>query len=367
VEQQSEPGRLVDALPDGVAESVRGSEVDLGDFERAAYLLAETFRSKSKVLVFGNGGSAADAQHFAAELVGRFLLERPALPAIALTTDTSALTAISNDFGFERIFSRQVEAHARPGDAVVALSTSGRSANVLMAVDAAVAAGASTIGLTGTKGDELAGRVDVALIVPSSFPPRIQEAHLAIEHGLCAAIETLLFSGEDPFGRSKVVSWDELLELRERWRGAGRTVVWTNGCFDLLHAGHVRSLAEARSLGDVLVVGLNGDASVRHLKGAGRPVVPVAQRAEVLAALESVDHVVVFDEATPEEALRRLQPEVHAKGEDYAPGKGQELPERTVVEGYGGRVAFLQLVPEISTTALVERLGQRDGNAGDIS
>jgi phosphoheptose isomerase len=337
-----------------VVASIRASGVDLAAYERVAYLIAETFRSGCKLLVFGNGGSAADSQHFAAELVGRFLRDRPALPAIALTTDTSALTAIANDYGFDRVFARQVEALARRGDVVIAISTSGASSNVLAAVEAAAEVGAKTVAITGEQGEALAGRVDIALVAPSSFGPQIQEAHLAIEHGLCAAVEILLMGDDDD---GKLVTWQRLLDLRDRMRRAGRTVVWTNGCFDVLHAGHVQSLAAARKLGDVLVVGLNSDDSVRRLKGPGRPIAPAQQRAQVIAALEDVDYVVVFEEDTPVEALRRLQPEVHTKGEDYAQ---REIPEREVVEGYGGRVEFLPLLPGISTTALVERLGARE-------
>ena len=344
---------LLDELPEGVAASVRASGVDLAAYERAACLVAETFRRGGKLLVFGNGGSAADAQHLAAEFVGRFLRDRQPLPAIALTTDTSALTAIANDYGFERVFARQVEALARPGDVVIGISTSGSSANVLAAVDAATTAGAKTIAITGQDGHELAGRADVALVAATSFGPRIQEAHLAIEHGLCAAVELLLSEQHED---SKVVDWGRLLELRDVWRRAGSTVVWTNGCFDLLHAGHVRSLTAARALGDVLVVGLNSDESVRRLKGDGRPLVVAEQRAEVLAALEPVDYVVVFDEDTPEEALARLQPEIHTKGEDYAE---RDIPERSVVESYGGRVEFLPLLDGVSTTAIADRLGER--------
>jgi rfaE bifunctional protein nucleotidyltransferase chain/domain len=154
----------------------------------------------------------------------------------------------------------------------------------------------------------------------------------------------------------KVVAWDELMRLRERWQQQGKTVVWTNGCFDLLHVGHARNLQAASRLGDVLVVGLNSDDSVRRLKGSGRPIVPAGERAELLAALECVDAVVVFDELTPEVSLARLQPEVHCKGEDYAPPHGKAFPEGPVVESYGGRIAFLPLVPSISTTALMERI-----------
>jgi rfaE bifunctional protein nucleotidyltransferase chain/domain len=160
----------------------------------------------------------------------------------------------------------------------------------------------------------------------------------------------------------KVVGWEALLDLRRRWRLAGLTVAWTNGCFDLLHVGHVRSLQAARRLGDVLVVGVNSDESVRRLKGLGRPVVPAAERAEVLAALACVDHVVIFEESTPETALRRLEPDIHCKGADYAPPHGKPVPERAVVEAYGGRVEFLPLVPSRSTSALIRRLEGRTGS-----
>jgi rfaE bifunctional protein nucleotidyltransferase chain/domain len=153
----------------------------------------------------------------------------------------------------------------------------------------------------------------------------------------------------------KVVDLDQLLSLRQRWRQGQKTVVWTNGCFDLLHVGHVRSLREARGLGDVLVVGVNSDGSVRQLKGPGRPIIPDVERAEVLAALECVDRVLIFDEPTPGSILGRLQPEIHCKGAEYAPPHGKPIPEAIVVESYGGRIAFLNMAPAISTTELVRR------------
>jgi rfaE bifunctional protein nucleotidyltransferase chain/domain len=336
-----------------------GPDVDRKQLERAGEALVGALRSGGKVLIFGNGGSAADAQHIATELVGRFLLPlRRALPAIALTTDTSALTAIANDFGFERVFARQVEALGRRGDVAVAISTSGRSENVLAGVREARARGLVTIGLVGPGPSELERLVELPVVARGVEGPAIQELQLAIEHELCAFVERELFAeGADaalaPAAAGKVVGWDELLELREAWRRDGRRVVWTNGCFDLLHVGHVRSLEAAAALGDVLVVGVNGDESVRELKGPGRPIVPAAERAELVAALASVDHVVLFDERTPEAALDRLRPEVHAKGADYAE---KPIPERAVVEAYGGRVELLPLVPGVSSTALAERL-----------
>ncbi len=151
---------------------------------------------------------------------------------------------------------------------------------------------------------------------------------------------------------------DGLLEMRRRCRSEGKTVVWTNGCFDLLHVGHVRNLQAARSFGQVLVVGLNSDASVRQLKGPSRPIIPEAERAEILAALECVDYVVLFSEPTPEAALKRLQPDVFCKGADYAPPYGRPIPEAPVVAAYGGRIEFIPLVPFLSTTDLVQRIRQ---------
>jgi D-sedoheptulose 7-phosphate isomerase len=151
--------------------------------------LIETFRSGGKVLVCGNGGSAADSQHIAAEFVGRYETERTALPAVALSTDTSALTAIGNDYGFERIFARQVEALANPGDCLIAISTSGNSPNVIAAVMAARKIGASVIGMTGASGKKLASLSDSCLMVPSTRTARIQEAHITVAHIWCEMID----------------------------------------------------------------------------------------------------------------------------------------------------------------------------------
>jgi rfaE bifunctional protein nucleotidyltransferase chain/domain len=163
----------------------------------------------------------------------------------------------------------------------------------------------------------------------------------------------------------KAVTWDTLLERRARARQERKTIVWTNGCFDLLHIGHVRNLQAARSLGDILVVGVNSDTSVRRLKGPGRPLVPAVQRVEILTALECVDYVVVFEELTPEAALARLQPQVHCKGADYAPPNGQAIPEAPVVASYGGRIEFLPLVPGLSSSDLLRRLREQEGAKGD--
>jgi D-glycero-beta-D-manno-heptose 1-phosphate adenylyltransferase len=155
---------------------------------------------------------------------------------------------------------------------------------------------------------------------------------------------------------SSILTPADLPDLGQRLRAAGQVVVWTNGCFDLLHAGHARSLQAACAFGDVLVVGINSDASVRRLKGPGRPILPATERAELLAALRCVDHVVIFDDDTPEECIRLLHPDVHCKGADYQPPHGKPIPEAALVEAYGGRVAFLPLVDGLSTTELIRRV-----------
>ncbi|HET7106513.1 MAG TPA: D-sedoheptulose 7-phosphate isomerase [Candidatus Acidoferrum sp.] len=153
---------------------------------------ASAIRRGGKLVFFGNGGSAADAQHLAAELVVRLRTERPGLPALALTTNTSVLTAAGNDYGFERIFSRQMESLVGPHDVVVALSTSGTSPNIVKAIETARARGSFLVALTGETGGALAAKVDILLDVPSRDPQRIQEAHITIGHIVCSLIEHLV-------------------------------------------------------------------------------------------------------------------------------------------------------------------------------
>ena len=164
-------------------------ESQLNEIERAGALLRDTLQQGHKVLLCGNGGSAADAQHIAAELVGRYELQRPAWPAIALTTDTSALTALSNDYGYDEVFARQVEALAVANDVLLALSTSGTSANVIKAAKKARSLGCKTIGLTGAGGEPLASLCDLAVVVPSQRTSRIQECHITIGHLWCELID----------------------------------------------------------------------------------------------------------------------------------------------------------------------------------
>lgn len=152
----------------------------------------KSLRAGHKIILFGNGGSAADAQHIAAEFVGRFLRERPPLPALSLTVDTSALTCIGNDYEFDKVFERQITALGSEGDVAVGISTSGNSPNVLQGLDAAKAKGIVTVGLTGRAGGQLAKRAQYCICVPSDATPRIQEAHILIGHILCEIVDAEL-------------------------------------------------------------------------------------------------------------------------------------------------------------------------------
>jgi len=147
-------------------------------------------KNGGKILIMGNGGSAADSQHIAAEIVGRFKKERKGMPAIALTTDTSILTSVGNDYGYDYIFARQIEALCRPEDLVIGITTSGNSANVVRAIEAAKNIGATTVGLTGGSGGKLLNLCDFNLIMPSSVTARIQEAHIFVGHSLCEILES---------------------------------------------------------------------------------------------------------------------------------------------------------------------------------
>ncbi len=178
-----------------VMQAMATDERFIATVEDVAQTMVATFRNGGKLLIAGNGGSAADAQHIAAELVVRFTLDRPGLPAIALTTDTSALTATANDFGFERLFSRQVEALGAKGDMFVGISTSGNSANVLAALVTAREKGLIAVGMTGANGGAMADLCDRLISIPSSVTANIQEGHITVGHILCGLVETKLFGG----------------------------------------------------------------------------------------------------------------------------------------------------------------------------
>lgn len=184
---------LDDFLADSRQVQARFFEKERDRILETAAVLSDRMRAGGKILLFGNGGSAADAQHIAAEFVGRFGPDRPALPALSLSVDPSVVTAVANDYGFEQVFARQIEAHGRASDTAVGISTSGNSPNVLEALRRAREAGLYTIGLTGETGGKMQGLVDVLFCVPSRRTPRIQETHIMIGHFLSELIDRTLY------------------------------------------------------------------------------------------------------------------------------------------------------------------------------
>jgi D-sedoheptulose 7-phosphate isomerase len=208
----ADPSSGAPALVPGAADTVRRALADAVSVHRALDAQADriveaaaicwtALAADRRVLAFGNGGSAAEAQHFAAELSGRFLRERRALPALALTTDSSVLTAVGNDYGFERVFGRQVEAFGRPGDVAVGISTSGRSPNIVDGLRTARARGLTTIAVTGGAAADLAPYADLVLAVTGATTPRIQEGHLTVLHVICDLVESALVAAEPPASR----------------------------------------------------------------------------------------------------------------------------------------------------------------------
>ena len=186
---------LIEASIDTQQCMLSSSEIVL-TVAKVSEILVSALKQGKKALLFGNGGSAADAQHIAAELVGRFALERPALPALALSVNTSCVTGIGNDYGFDLVFSRQLEALARAGDIAIGISTSGNSANILRAMSTARKMGLHTIALTGSSGGKLRNTVDHCICVPSNDTPRIQECHTLIGHIISELVEREIFHGE---------------------------------------------------------------------------------------------------------------------------------------------------------------------------
>ena len=174
-------------------QSIYNDENLLLEIEKVVKLSIKLYNKKNKLILAGNGGSASDAQHISAELVGRYNFDRPSLPALALTTDTSALTAIGNDYGYDKIFSRQLEGMGQKGDIFIGISTSGNSLNIIEAFITAKEKGITTVALTGRDGGEMAKMADIALVVPSNSTPRIQESHILIGHILCDLIEQEIF------------------------------------------------------------------------------------------------------------------------------------------------------------------------------
>ena len=197
------PESVSTALQESASIKAQMAREQAGAIAAVIEAITNSLASGGTVFFFGNGGSAADSQHLAAEMVGRFTLERRALPAIALTTDTSALTSIGNDYGFDRIFLRQLQGLGQDGDVAVGLSTSGNSPNVLLALDAARERGMVTVAMTGASGGRMVDRVDFCLCVPSAVTARIQESHITVGHLICQGIDEAFAAGRIPVERGR--------------------------------------------------------------------------------------------------------------------------------------------------------------------
>ena len=189
--------KIFEGLKGSVAAQTDFAQQNVQTIVNLVECIVDAFNGGNKLLVFGNGGSAADAQHMAAEFVNRFLIDRRPLPAIALTTDSSILTSIGNDFSFDDIFLKQLQALGKEGDIVLGISTSGNSANVIKAIEYSKASGMTTVALTGGKGGALLGIADVGLNVETSFTPHIQETHIWVEHMICQLVDEVMFGGSE--------------------------------------------------------------------------------------------------------------------------------------------------------------------------
>ncbi|MDA8152679.1 MAG: D-glycero-beta-D-manno-heptose 1-phosphate adenylyltransferase [Acidithiobacillus sp.] len=320
---------------------------------RASNVLVSALQMGHKVLACGNGGSAGDAQHIVSELINRFETERVALAAIALVPDSSVVTAIANDYGYETIFSRQVEALGREGDILIVFSTSGNSRNVLRAIEAARARKMRVIAMTGKDGGQvtkLLERFDVEVRAPAQETSRIQEIHLMAIHSICKALDTHFTSPTLAVPDKVQTDWCHLIALIRSLR----PLIFTNGVFDILHRGHVSYLKKARAMGACLVVGINTDASTRRLnKGTERPIQCEDDRANILAGLSCVDFVTTFDEDTPIKLIEHLEPDVLIKGRDYAL---KDIVGADFVLSRGGAVETIAFEHERSTTSIVQRI-----------
>jgi D-sedoheptulose 7-phosphate isomerase len=185
--------KIVRAFQESIKTKERFVDENIDTIVEVSKVIANAFNEGKKLILFGNGGSATDASHIAAEFMGRFRMERPSLPAISLNTNMAIITAVANDYDFSEVFSRQLKAIAEEGDIVIAISTSGNSPNVLKGIDVAKRKKLKTIALTGAKGEKLASKVKYAFMVPSDKTPRIQETHITLGHVLCQMVEEILF------------------------------------------------------------------------------------------------------------------------------------------------------------------------------
>ena len=292
------------------------SDSQIQEIDELAVAIAEAFKAGKRVYAFGNGGSAAEAQHFTTELIGRFKENRMSLPAISLCSDSSAMTCIANDFGFDSVFSRQVEGLAEEGDVVIGFTTSGSSRNVLAGLDSARKLGSLAVLITGERKNPNTALADLIIQIGGHETALIQESHLMLIHILSELIEVKLELKK----RALIKSNPRIIhdyEFKHELLPENREIVWINGCFDILHEGHLMLLDHARRAGGYLVVGINSDLSVKKLKGNSRPLRPEINRARTIAELFFVDLVIIFSGENPEDILKLIRPSIVIKGEVY--------------------------------------------------
>lgn len=330
--------------------SISDLQIDL--VRSLADAITNAFNSGNRVYAFGNGGSASQSQHFTTELIGRFKGNRKSLPAISLCTDTAAMTAISNDFGFDFVFSRQVESLVEPGDVVIGFTTSGTSPNVLAGLAEAKKQGGFTVLISGNKGLIAPETGDLVIEVGGRETAIIQEVHLGLIHIVCELIESNMgFSkGEVEKITPRFIHGSNISEIQIP---SHESIVWVNGCFDLLHEGHLQLLNKASRLGSFLVVGINSDESVKRLKGNSRPYISEETRARTLLQFPFVELVVIFSEDTPLTVLKSLRPAKVVKGPEY---QGKDYPERSFLNEIGCSIFYTDEVLGVSTTKIVDRI-----------
>ena len=328
------------------------SDSQIEQIETLAKGIADALKSGKTLYAFGNGGSAAEAQHFTTELIGRFKENRKSLPAISLCSDISAITCIANDFGYDAIFSRQVEGLVKEGDFVVGFTTSGNSKNVLAGLDAARKMGGVAILITGQNPLAMNDLADIVIPIGGNETAIIQESHLMLIHILSELIELNLELKLPPVeNQSPRIIYD--YDLKREFLPNHKSIVWVNGCFDILHEGHLLLLSTASRAGSFLIVGINSDSSIKKLKGDSRPVIAEMSRARTLAQLPFVDLVVIFSQEDPREILKMVRPNVVLKGDNY---RTENFKEKDFLLEINCDIRFTPHIEGVSSSALIRNL-----------
>lgn len=325
------------------------SDLQIQQIEELAELITDAFKAGNRIYAFGNGGSAAEAQHFTTELIGRFKENRVPLPAISLCSDSSALTCIANDFGFDAVFSRQVEGLVKQGDVVIGFTTSGSSRNILEGLDAGRKMGGKSVLITGERKLLNTDLADLVVQIGGFETAIIQESHLMLIHILSELIEVKMELKKPIFSKvNPRIIYD--YEFKKEMLPERREIVWVNGCFDILHEGHLMLLDNARRAGGYLVVGVNSDISVKHLKGDTRPLIPEMNRARTISELFFVDLVIIFSSEDPLEILSEVRPSIAIKGDVY---RDANFKEQDFLIAIGCDIRFTAHIEGISSSKII--------------